>query len=167
MCAICARIAQLLRSLDLVRCQSNLFMGLQRVEISDTNLDRGEFIYFWIGDFIQPSCRLFPGTRIRFHGREIFSLDFGTRERPRNKTLRFSSPLKFMRGGFRYRQPHTLPTEKIGSNRRYVFVVSCTGNARLRVRPVAHYRVNISYRIGIVRRLMRKKLDVSPFHLYI
>lgn len=79
MCAICARIAQLLRSLDLVRCQSNLFMGLQ-VEISDTNLDRGEFIYFWIGDFIQPSCRLFPGRRIRFHDREIFSLDFGTRE---------------------------------------------------------------------------------------
>ena len=110
-CAICARIAQLLRSLDLVRCQSNLFMGLQRVEISDTNLDRGEFIYFWIGDFIQPSCRLFPGTRIRFHGREIFSLDFGTRERPRNKTLRFSSPLKFMRGGFRYRQPHLTDRE--------------------------------------------------------
>lgn len=165
MCAICARIAQLLRSLDLVRCQSNLFMGLQRVEISDTNLDRGEFIYFWIGDFIQPSCRLFPGTRIRFHGREIFSLDFGTREQPRNKTLRFSSPLKFMRGGFRYRQPHTLPTEKIGSNRRYVFVVSCTGNAWLRVRPVAHYRVNISYRIGIVRRLMRKGLDVPSSHL--
>lgn len=110
-CAICARIAQLLRSLDLVRCQSNLFMGLQRIEISDTNLDRGEFIYFWIGDFIQPSCRLFPGTRIRFHGREIFSLDFGTREQPRNKTLRFSSPLKFMRGGFRYRQPHLTDRE--------------------------------------------------------
>ena len=85
MCAICARIAQLLRSLDLVRCQSNLFMGLQRVEISDTNLDRGEFIYFWIGDFIQPSCRLFPGTRIRYFTAVKYSRWISERERTASK----------------------------------------------------------------------------------
>ena len=74
---------------------------------------RSRRIHLFLDRRFHPTILSFvPGNKNSiFHGREIFSLDFGTRERPRNKTLRFSSPLKFMRGGFRYRQPHLTDRE--------------------------------------------------------
>lgn len=65
-----------------VRCQSNLFMGLQRDIGRESRSGR---IHLFLDRRFHPGwptvstrfCPLFPGTRIRFHGREIFSLDFG------------------------------------------------------------------------------------------
>lgn len=98
-----------------------------------TNLDREEFIYF--DDLIQPfrhgfvvCCR---GRRIRYHGREIFSLE---EHSPRNKTLGFPR---------RWNSCEAVSTTspyqpaKIGSSQRNVFVASCTGNAWLRARVTA------------------------------